>query len=184
MRGFMRSASVQMKQYEEGKVELTNNLSQTKSVIDTLNNDTAKIQSDIDEKAQALQDIEDKISVAFTNSDQTNSFKLQMSLAFTALVSLVIAGFFAVALYDEKVRASIFSNESGIQFITLFSLVIAIILFGIVNVLEGRELAALLGGLSGYILGRGTGAGGAPPASAVARVPAPAASPAAAPAPA
>jgi hypothetical protein len=43
---------------------------------------------------------------------------------------------------------------AGLQFITLFSLIIAIILFGVMNILEGRELAALLGGLSGYILGR------------------------------
>ncbi len=40
-------------------------------------------------------------------------------------------------------------GQSGIQFLTLFSLVIAIILFGI----KGKELAALLGGLSGYIFG-------------------------------
>ena len=48
---------------------------------------------------------------------------------------------------------------------------IAIILFGITNILEGRELAALLGGLSGYILGKynspdrpgnGTAGAGAP----------------------
>ena len=44
-------------------------------------------------------------------------------------------------------------------------MVIAIILFGIINILEGKELAALLGGLSGYILGR-TSQKGAPPAAA------------------
>jgi presenilin-like A22 family membrane protease len=61
-------------------------------------------------------------------------------------------------------------SQSGIQFLTLFSLVIAIILFGITDILEGKELAALLGGLSGYILGRVTDGerrpqtnGGAPP---------------------
>ena len=49
---------------------------------------------------------------------------------------------------------TIFAGEKGMQFITLFLIVIAIILFGIMGTLEGRELAALLGGLSGYILGR------------------------------
>lgn len=34
------------------------------------------------------------------------------------------------------------------------SAVIAIVLFGIIGELEGKELFALLGGLSGYILGR------------------------------
>jgi presenilin-like A22 family membrane protease len=67
-------------------------------------------------------------------------------------------GFFVVAFRDEHVRQEIFSGQAGIQFVTLFSLVIAIILFGIIDILEGKELAALLGGLSGYILGRSTSA--------------------------
>jgi hypothetical protein len=56
-------------------------------------------------------------------------------------------------LRDDKVRQEIFSGQAGIQFITLLSLVIAIILFGITGILEGKELSALLGGLAGYILG-------------------------------
>jgi hypothetical protein len=36
----------------------------------------------------------------------------------------------------------------------MFAIVIAVILFGIINILESKELSALLGGLSGYILGR------------------------------
>jgi hypothetical protein len=94
-------------------------------------------------------------------------FKLQMSGVFAALVGIVIVGFFTVAFRDEQVRREIFAGQAGIQFVTLFSLVIAIILFGIIGVLEGKELAALLGGLSGYILGRSTPTGpkpqGAPP---------------------
>lgn len=68
----------------------------------------------------------------------------------------MIVGFFGIAFISEKVRDAIFSGESGIQFVTLFSLVIAIILFGVLKILEGKELSALLGGLSGYILGRGS----------------------------
>lgn len=83
-------------------------------------------------------------------------FKFEMSIIFAVLVGCVIAGFFAVAFRDEQVRREIFSGQAGIQFVTLFSLVIAIILFGIIDILEGKELAALLGGLSGYILGRST----------------------------
>jgi hypothetical protein len=88
-----------------------------------------------------------------TNVD--NKFKTDISLTFAVLVGLVIVGFFAVALKEESIRKTIFANDSGLQFVTLFSLVIAIILFGVINILEGKELAALLGGLSGYILGRG-----------------------------
>jgi hypothetical protein len=150
-------ADKQTQQYLAQKEDLTSQIHKTQSDITTIKSSIDQAQSNIDRDTQDLQDVEDQLAALFTKSDQTNSFKLNMSLAFTGLVSLVIIGFFFVALYDEKVRTSIFSNESGIQFITLFSLVIAIILFGIVNILEGRELAALLGGLSGYILGRGTG---------------------------
>ena len=81
-------------------------------------------------------------------------FKQTISLIYAGLIATVIVGFFVVALSDQKVRIAIFTPESGIQFVTLFSLVIAIILFGISGILEGKELSALLGGLSGYILGR------------------------------
>jgi hypothetical protein len=72
------------------------------------------------------------------------------------MVILVILGFFTVAFRDKAVASAIFSNQTGIQFVTLFSLVIAIILFGITDILQAKELSALLGGISGYILGRVT----------------------------
>jgi hypothetical protein len=81
-------------------------------------------------------------------------FKMTMSSIFALLIGLVIFGFFGLAFKDDIIRRAIFSGETGIQFLTLFSIVIAIILFGITSILEGKELAALLGGLSGYILGR------------------------------
>jgi small-conductance mechanosensitive channel len=91
------------------------------------------------------------------------TFKKSMSIVFAAIVGLVILGFFAVALQDVQVRREIFAGQAGMQFITLFSLVIAIILFGITGVLEGKELSALLGGLAGYILGRSGSSAPAPP---------------------
>jgi hypothetical protein len=81
-------------------------------------------------------------------------FKLTMSIYFAILVGMVILGFFVMAGLDMTVRRAIFSGAQGIQFLTLFSIVIAIILFGITGILQDKELAALLGGLSGYILGR------------------------------
>lgn len=85
-----------------------------------------------------------------------NTYTNTSTIIFSVLVGGVIVGFFVIAFISEKVRDAIFSGESGIQFVTLFSLVIAIILFGVLKILEGKELAALLGGLSGYILGRGS----------------------------
>jgi hypothetical protein len=100
--------------------------------------------------------VDDEISGLLKTESQRNDFKKQIALAFTFLVLLVIVGFFAVSWRDSTVRQAIFSSDSGIQFLTLFSVVIAIILFGITGILESKELAALLGGLSGYILGRVT----------------------------
>lgn len=106
----------------------------------------------------ALQEIqylvEDAINILLIPTTQKNNFKREIAKVFSYLVGLVIIGFFIVALMDQRVRRSIFSSQSGIQFLTLFSLVIAIILFGITEILEDKELAALLGGISGYILGR------------------------------
>ncbi len=101
-----------------------------------------------------LGQIDDMVNQLFIASDATNSFKLKMSIAFAILVAIVILGFFAVAWSNEDIKKTIFSNESGIQFITMFAIVISVILFGIIGILEGKELSALLGGLSGYILGK------------------------------
>jgi hypothetical protein len=106
-----------------------------------------------------LQCIQAKIS-QLTSPEQ--KFRTDTSWVFAGLISAVIIGFFVLAFKDEVMRRAIFSGETGIQFLTLFSVVIAIILFGIINILEGKELAALLGGLSGYILGRTSQKGAAP----------------------
>jgi hypothetical protein len=138
------------------RAELENTLEQSKSDSLELKNNIKRAEEESSKGFQDLQDIEDKITSIFTEVAGSTSFRFSMSLAFAALVSTVIFGFFAIAFKDENVRKSIFSSESGIQFITLFLLVIAIIFFGIIGILEGKELAALLGGLSGYILGRGS----------------------------
>jgi hypothetical protein len=101
-----------------------------------------------------LGSIDDMVNQLFIASDATNSFKLRMSIAFAALVGVVIVGFFGIAWSSDEIKKTIFANEAGIQFITVFSIVIAVILFGIIGVLESKELSALLGGLSGYILGK------------------------------
>jgi len=116
---------------------------------------TAK-EADVFEKKQLKASIEDKIQDLLNPDTAKQRFKSTVSIVFAALVGTVICGFFVIAFRDERVRQAIFSGQAGIQFVTLFSLVIAIILFGITSILEAKELAALLGGLSGYILGRVT----------------------------
>jgi len=107
-------------------------------------------------KQQLLASVEDTIQDLLNPDTAKQRFKSTVSMVFAALVGTVICGFFVVAFRDERVRQAIFSGQAGMQFVTLFSLVIAIILFGITSILEAKELAALLGGLSGYILGRVT----------------------------
>jgi hypothetical protein len=100
--------------------------------------------------------VNDLINALLIPESAKNEFKTTISQYFAYMVGAVIALFFGISFWDENVRRTIFRNQAGIQFITLFSLVIAIILFGITGILEAKELSALLGGISGYILGRVT----------------------------
>jgi hypothetical protein len=104
---------------------------------------------------QRIQQIDEAIFNFLLIESNDKRYTLYSTLVFGVAVVIVIGAFFFVAYKSEAIRASIFANDSGLQFVTLFSLVIAIILFGVLKILEARELAALLGGLSGYILVRG-----------------------------
>lgn len=115
----------------------------------------------IENKVQAILKKTDKLSGLGTKATELNNtkyvsqnFKKQISWSFALLVGIVIIGFFIIAYKDDAIRKTIFSGDVGLQFITIFSIIIAIILFGITEVLGGKEIAALIGGISGYILGR------------------------------
>ena len=120
---------------------------------DELRKQLAEAKHSLAEKRELAGKIQEKIGSLLSPEQD---FKRTMSLIFAGLILVVILGFFFIACRDEKIRQAVFSSEAGMQFLTLFSLVIAIILFGITGILEGKELSALLGGLSGYILGRFT----------------------------
>src|SRR5262249_15053974 len=83
--------------------------------------------------------IEQKTIELLLPASQKNNFKLLLSAIYAGIVFVVIIGFYGLAYRDKELRNTIFSHQSGIQFITLFSLVIAIILFGILEILEGKE---------------------------------------------
>ena len=138
------------------KIDLENQLASTESDLQQASGALSEALATKDKLTTEQLSIEDSINALLIPETEQNSFKFTITVAFSILVGLVIAGFFAISWHDQVVRQAIFSGQSGIQFLTLFSLVIAIILFGITGILEGKELAALLGGLSGYILGRVT----------------------------
>lgn len=110
----------------------------------------------LEEAGSNLTRIDDSIQRALQTSTDLSKYTEVATWIFGALVAAVILGFFVISIRSETVRNAIFAGDSGIQFVTLFSVVIAIILFGILRILDGKELAALLGGLSGFILGKGT----------------------------
>ncbi len=112
-----------------------------------------KVQS-ILKKTDQLSSVGTKVTELNNTSYVNQNFKKHISWSFAILVGIVILGFFVTAYRDAEIRKTIFSGDSGLQFITIFSIIIAIILFGITGVLGGRELSGLIGGISGYILGR------------------------------
>jgi hypothetical protein len=105
-------------------------------------------------KTDQLSSVGTKVTELNNTSYVSQNFKKQISWSFALLVAIVIIGFFIIAFKDDEIRKTIFSGDAGLQFITIFSIIIAIILFGITGVLGGKEISALIGGISGYILGR------------------------------
>ncbi|GGG11007.1 hypothetical protein GCM10011344_09640 [Dokdonia pacifica] len=105
-------------------------------------------------KTDELSSVGAKVTELNNTSYVGQNFKKQISWSFAFLVGIVIVGFFIIANRDDQIRKSIFTGDAGLQFITIFSIIIAIILFGITEILGGKEISALLGGISGYILGR------------------------------
>ncbi|HJX84185.1 MAG TPA: hypothetical protein VJ723_07570 [Candidatus Angelobacter sp.] len=138
----------------EKKIDDARTAAATESSLEQVQGFIKQKQAELDDKRKRRSNIDAEMNRRIDLETPKQKFKTSMSTTFAVLVGLVILGFFAVAFFDENVRREIFSGTAGIQFVTLFSLVIAIILFGITGILEGKELAALLGGLSGYILGR------------------------------
>jgi hypothetical protein len=136
------------------QLEESRAFNQAEADFNKVDQEEAKTQHVLDQTEHYLLSIDNTINRILVTTEKNNNFKFWICAAFAALVGLVIAGFFAITWKENSIKDALLSNDRGLQFVTLFALIIAIILFGVMNILEGRELAALLGGLSGYILGR------------------------------
>jgi hypothetical protein len=152
-----RNDSGGIKRYQE-EITQAQTSADTKDTSDQVNEKIKNNKMGLKEKKDLKYKIETELFSDVQLETAKTKFRIRVSRYFTLLIAAVIVGFFLVAFRDQIVRREIFSGQFGIQFITLFSLVIAIILFGIMGILEGKEQTALLGGLSGYILGRTTSA--------------------------
>ena len=107
--------------------------------------------------------VEQTIDYALNVEASRLKWRTVIAAMFCTVLVFLIWWFFKIAQADDVVRRAVFSAHAGIQFLTLFCLVISIVLFGVAGILEGKELSALLGGLSGYILGRVTTSGPSTP---------------------
>lgn len=98
-----------------------------------------------------------QIDSALAPEYQQQDFRKIISVCFSILIGLLVSIFFLIVYKrsDNSLSKDLLSGN-GLQFITLFVLIIAVILFGILNILGSSELAAILSGISGYILGKGT----------------------------
>lgn len=121
-----------------------------------LEKEIEKLKKELQDKQDELNTVEYSIDKVLNTERSRMVFMDLVCLMFCILIGMLIVLFFNVTSKDPSVIRVIFSSDSGIQFVTLFSIVIAIIIFGITGILEGKELSALLGSLSGYILGKVT----------------------------
>ncbi|MCZ8215454.1 MAG: hypothetical protein O9262_04400, partial [Cyclobacteriaceae bacterium] len=106
---------------------------------------------------QDIYDCRNEIDSALAPEYKEQEFRITISICFAALIGVLLCVFFFIVFKksDSTLSKDLLSGN-GLQFITLFVLIIAIVLFGILNILQGSELAAILSGISGYILGKGT----------------------------
>lgn len=112
------------------------------------------LEDSVANKKSILHQTEQEINIVLMPEFSRRKFMQLIALYFAVLILVLMIGFFWMTKLDEGVRKAIFGSDSGIQFITLFAIIISIILFGITGILEGKELAALIGAIAGYILGK------------------------------
>jgi hypothetical protein len=118
-----------------------------------------QIQKNINAISQDIFHAEQAIYEALSPEFRDQDFRVWITLTFSGLIATLLLGFFLIIFKRSDITISKqLLSSSGLQFITVFILIIAIILFGILGILGGSELAAILSGISGYILGKGGGA--------------------------
>jgi hypothetical protein len=118
----------------------------------------AQLQRNINILSQDIFHAEQAIHAALAPELRDQEFKVWISLTFSGLIGTLLLSFFVIILMrSDATLARHLLSSAGLQFITVFILIIAIVLFGILGVLGGSELAAILSGISGYILGKGSG---------------------------
>jgi len=113
-----------------------------------IKNNLNNVYKDIETAENYLNDLSSRELTEF-------SFKKHIMVIVGALIAIILVCFFTGVLYKatDAVKQKLI-GETGLQFITIFVIIIAVILFGVMNILKGSELAAILSAIAGYILGK------------------------------
>jgi hypothetical protein len=119
--------------------------------INVINYNTNNAQTDLN---LCLSTIDEALAPEYKELQTKIGLGYTVLLTLGLIILLIIVGIMTNKINIDTIKTLI--SDGGLQFVTIFILMIAIILFGILNILEGKELAAILAGISGYILGRGS----------------------------
>jgi hypothetical protein len=108
--------------------------------------ENARLQEDAAEVSRAIGQRED---------DQAKLDSRIVMIAIPAVALALIALFLAPLLYrSEDMRRSIITSGMLVELVTVFLLTSAVILLGIAGRIQAEVIGTILGGVSGYVLGR------------------------------
>ncbi|HEY9104808.1 hypothetical protein [Chitinimonas sp.] len=161
-----------LREYKSTNERRRNEIANNQKTLQRAKDSLKEKRDAMSKKQEELYEMDERIAHALNVGSEQYIYRTVVSLIFAVIVFYLVLQFFKIVQGNDEVKKSIFAGDAGIQFITLFSIVIAVILFGILEILGANELSALLGGLSGYILGKS--APKAPPPCPHAAHPAPA----------
>ncbi len=132
-------------------------IDETTKKFDTYTKQKMMLEANIRNVSSDITRCTNQIDSALAPEYQQQNFRKTISISFSILIGLLLSIFFYIVYKrsDHTLSKDLLSGN-GLQFITLFVLIIAVILFGILSILGSSELAAILSGISGYILGKGT----------------------------
>ena len=92
----------------------------------------------------------------FSSEREVSSLTSLISGIFILILTVLLAGFFGLLLFkSDTTIARDFLSGSGLQFMALFALILCIAMFGVLKIIDGKELATMLSGIAGFILGKG-----------------------------
>ncbi|MFN7675899.1 hypothetical protein [Flavobacterium sp.] len=133
-----------------------NDLETIKKEYSKQNQFRTNLKKNIKNVSADIRECRNQIDDSSAVENRNQEFRKTISIYFTILIGILLVIFFLIVyLKSDNTLSKELLSGYGLQFITLFVLIIAVILFGILGILESSELSAILSGISGYILGKG-----------------------------